>query len=332
MTLQEWDWVAIDRALALALGAGVSFIISFYLTRSSDSAWRLLRGGVIQAGILVTVSLTVFIALFWPNTVTVPRLSHVTKDQAEIILIGRGLVPRAIERTLKGLAAEHLLAGTQRPAAGQRVRPGTVVSFIVSAPARSRAPRLIVISRVPPPAHHYVAARRRPPVSPPMHAARSVVVEMTTRPPVASPWMVSGTTIPPVFKRVSVSLTRPLPGSHIYCRSQDCVIAVSGTSRGVTAQSDFRLLLWWKAAGGSWILQPVGITSVGRNGDWHGLAHIDRVGYRLHSGVSLALGVSLTDFATANHLTQVGGLMPVIQSHLQGFQSASVSGLVIAMR
>jgi hypothetical protein len=132
MTFGSFDLEALVRAMSIS--AGVSLVggaIGYFVMRKRGdwSRWRpVLTMGAIGIAVL---SATVFYYA-WPSLIEVPKLDNLSRDQAEELLNSRGLVPEPRLQYAGGVEPGRVIANSQDPVAGLKVKSGYPVHFAVS--------------------------------------------------------------------------------------------------------------------------------------------------------------------------------------------------------
>jgi len=126
------DVEALVRACVLSMGCGlvVGTIGYFFMRPRVD--WRQWKPVLAMGVIGMILVVAVFTYYAWPSTVTVPALDRLARAEAEELLLRTKLVPDARPQVAAGVEEGRVIPQSQRPNAGLRVRPGTMVTFGVS--------------------------------------------------------------------------------------------------------------------------------------------------------------------------------------------------------
>ena len=125
MSIDNFDWVAVIRALLLGLASNLLVTgIGFFITG------RKAIGFTIGCGIMLII--TIFFFYSWPELIAVPDLSNLSRAEAEVKLERRQLAPESRPQYSTETPAGLVIFGSQEPAPGIKVRKGEVVKFAVA--------------------------------------------------------------------------------------------------------------------------------------------------------------------------------------------------------
>jgi hypothetical protein len=127
MSSEAFDFVALIRALLIGLGCGlVVAAVAGFVRRTGP------KGFLVMLGAGVVVLLTVILFFSWPSLIRVPDLGGLSRDEAKLVLEKKALVPEARPLYHSDTEPGRVIAHSQEPAAGIKVRGGTVVRFGVA--------------------------------------------------------------------------------------------------------------------------------------------------------------------------------------------------------
>lgn len=127
MSSEAFDFVALIRALLIGLGCGlVVAAVAGFVRRTGPKGFLVMLGGGV-AGLL-----TVILFFSWPGLIGVPDLGGSSRAEAESTLEKKGLIPEVRPQYHLDTEAGRVIAHSQEPAAGIKVRGGTVVRFGVA--------------------------------------------------------------------------------------------------------------------------------------------------------------------------------------------------------
>ncbi len=136
----QFDVIGVLRAFGISLAAALlsSLILRTAWRSRGEAAPR--KRAIIVALAIGVLLLTLLLSSAWPSLVTVPSLGGLSRDQAEGVVAGRRLVPRAVPQHSSVVEAGCVVPGSQTPRAGLKVRPGTMVEFGVAVPPGKEPP------------------------------------------------------------------------------------------------------------------------------------------------------------------------------------------------
>src|SRR5829696_1233499 len=132
MYFGSFDLEALVRAMSIS--AGVSLVggsIGYFVMRKRGE-WSRWKPVVTMGAIGIALLSATIIYYAWPSLIEVPTLGDLSRDQAEELLKSRGLVPEQRLQYAGGVEPGRVIANSQDPVAGLKVKSGSYVHFAVS--------------------------------------------------------------------------------------------------------------------------------------------------------------------------------------------------------
>jgi hypothetical protein len=126
-----FDLEALIRALIIGLGTG------FIVTSIASIFTKKPKGHLITFGGGLALIITLIIFPLWPSLIKVPDLSNLSRDEAEDLLIKKGLFFDVIPQYHHETEPGRVIPYSQDPLPGIKVHKGTKVKFAVALPSES---------------------------------------------------------------------------------------------------------------------------------------------------------------------------------------------------
>lgn len=121
-----FDVEALVRSIVIGLGVG------FIVSAIAHYILKLSKGAIILLGIGIFLIVTGVLYFSWPSLIEVPDLKGLSRDQAELLLSQKSLVPEVRPQYSSEVERGRVIPHSQDPLPGIKVRKGTVVRFAVN--------------------------------------------------------------------------------------------------------------------------------------------------------------------------------------------------------